>query len=60
VALGLLWCAAVILTLTLPAENNQNAVTAAVVLGIGFLWWVLVLRHRPKAGTAGPPDVRDR
>jgi len=55
VVLGLLWCGAVILTLTLPEENNQNAATAAVVLGIGFLWWVFVLRHRLKAGTAGPP-----
>jgi amino acid transporter len=60
VALGLLWCVAVILVLTLPAVNNQNALTALVVLAIGFLWWVFVLRHRLKAGTAGPPDIRPR
>jgi amino acid transporter len=57
VGLGLIWCLAVIAALTVPAENNQNAVTVLVVLAIGFLWWVTVLRHRLKAGTAGPPDV---
>lgn len=58
VGLGLLWCVAVILVLTLPAVNNQNALTALVVLALGFLWWLLVLRHRLRAGTAGPPDIR--
>jgi amino acid transporter len=57
VGLGLIWCLAVIAALTVPAENNQNAVTVLVVLAIGFLWWVTVLRQRLKAGTAGPPDV---
>ena len=35
-------------------------VTGVILLGmlaVGLLWWVLVLRHRLKAGTAGPPDV---
>jgi amino acid transporter len=57
VALGLVWCVAVIAALTVPAENNQNAVTVLIVLAIGFLWWLFVLRHRLKAGTAGPPNV---
>jgi len=52
---GLAWCIAVIAALTLPEGNRQNAVTVAVVLAIGFLWWVLVLRRRLNAGTAGPP-----
>ncbi|WP_134731580.1 hypothetical protein [Amycolatopsis nivea] len=51
-----LWCAAVVAALTVPAENQQNAVTAAVVLGVGFLWWVVVLRRRLNNGTAGPPN----
>lgn len=55
VAVGLLWCLAVVGALTLPEVNNQNAVTVLVVLFVGFLWWVAVLRHRIKAGTAGPP-----
>ena len=57
VALGLLWCVAVIAALTVPEANRQNAITAAVVLGIGFLWWVLVLRRRLNNGTAGPPNA---
>ncbi|WP_275293476.1 MULTISPECIES: amino acid permease [unclassified Amycolatopsis] len=56
VVLGLLWCAAVVAALTVPEENRQNAVTAAVVLGVGFLWWVVVLRRRLNNGTAGPPN----
>ncbi|MET7485031.1 amino acid permease [Streptomyces sp. NPDC005538] len=59
VAIALLWCLAVIAALTIPEENNQNAVTVTVVLAIGFLWWALVLRHRLKAGTAGPPRTRN-
>lgn len=58
VTLGLLWCAAVIAALTLPETNRQNAITAAVVLGIGLVWWVLVLRRRLRKGTAGPPRAR--
>jgi hypothetical protein len=58
VILGLAWCIAVIAALTLPEENRQNAITVAVVLGVGFLWWVLVLRRRLAAGTAGPPQGR--
>ncbi|MFJ4153026.1 APC family permease [Streptomyces galbus] len=57
VAVSLVWCAAVIAALTIPAENNQNAVTVVVVLAIGFAWWFMVLRHRLKAGTAGPPRM---
>ncbi|CUR58746.1 Amino acid permease-associated region [metagenome] len=55
VVMGLVWCAIVIGALTIPAVNNQNAVTALVVLGVGFVWWAVVLRHRLKAGKAGPP-----
>ncbi|MBB4683487.1 APC family permease [Amycolatopsis jiangsuensis] len=58
VVLGLLWCAAVVTALTVPEDNRQNAITAAVVLGVGFLWWVLVLRRRLKNGEAGPPTAR--
>lgn len=57
VIIGLLWACAVIGALTLPGENRQNAASAAVVLAIGFLWWVLVLRRRIRAGTAGPPEL---
>lgn len=56
VLLGLAWCLAVILALTVPPENRQNAMTVAVVITIGFLWWFLVLRRRLNAGTAGPPS----
>jgi len=58
VILGLAWCIAVIAALTLPEQNRQNAITVAIVLAIGFLWWVLVLRRRLDAGTAGPPRGR--
>jgi amino acid transporter len=58
VTLGLVWCAAVIAALTVPEVNRQNGVTVAVVLAVGFLWWFLVLRHRLKAGTAGPPSQK--
>ncbi|MFJ6896699.1 amino acid permease [Streptomyces hokutonensis] len=57
VGFALLWCGIVIAVLTFPAENNQNAVTVAVVLVVGFLWWALVLRRRLNAGTAGPPGA---
>jgi amino acid transporter len=60
VVVGLLWCVGVIAALTLPADNQQNAVTVGVVLAVGFLWWVLVLRGRLRAGTAGPPDGKHR
>jgi len=55
VVVGLGWCAVVIAALTLPEVNQQNGLTVAVVLAVGFAWWFLVLRHRLKAGTAGPP-----
>lgn len=58
VGLGLAWCVVVIGALTLPQVNNQNAVTAVVVVGVGFLWWFFVLRHRLRNGTAGPPTGR--
>lgn len=57
VILGLLWSCAVIGALILPDENRQNAASAAAVLTVGLLWWVLVLRWRIRAGTAGPPSV---
>lgn len=53
--LGLAWCLAVIGALTLPAVNNQNAITLAGLLALGTIWWAAVLRRRLKAGTAGPP-----
>ncbi|MEV0739193.1 APC family permease [Streptomyces sp. NPDC050549] len=57
VGFALLWCGVVIAVLTIPAENNQNAVTVSVVLVVGSLWWALVLRRRLNAGTAGPPGA---
>jgi hypothetical protein len=45
--------------LTLPEENRQNAITVAVVPGVGFLWWVLVLRRRLAAGIAGPTTTAE-
>lgn len=53
--IGLLWCATVIVVLTVPAENNQTALTVVVGAGLGFVWWLLVLRRRIDAGQAGPP-----
>ncbi|MEV7390430.1 APC family permease [Streptomyces sp. NPDC091215] len=52
---GLVWCAAVIVVLTVPEENNQTAVTVVVGVGLGFLWWLFALRRRISAGRAGPP-----
>lgn len=60
VLLGLCWCVAVIAALTLPEQNRQNAVTVAVVLAVGFGWWVLVLRRRLSAGSAGPHQASMR
>jgi amino acid transporter len=55
VAVGLLWCLAVIAAVTVPADNRSNALTFAVVLAIGAAWWLLALRRRLRAGQAGPP-----
>ncbi|KUL44655.1 amino acid permease [Streptomyces violaceusniger] len=52
---GLVWCATVIVVLTVPDENNQTALTVVVGVGLGFVWWLLGLRRRINTGQAGPP-----
>jgi amino acid transporter len=54
-AVGLGWCAVVIVVLTVPKVNNQTAVTVVIAISVGFIWWLLALRRRLTAGTAGPP-----
>jgi amino acid transporter len=56
-AVGAFWALLVIVVLTVPKVNNTTAYYTAGALVIGALWWLLVLRHRLNAGTAGPPDV---
>jgi amino acid transporter len=56
-AVGAAWALVVIVVLTVPKDNNTTAYTTAGALAIGALWWLLVLRRRLNAGTAGPPDV---
>jgi amino acid transporter len=52
---GLVWCAAVIVVLTVPKVNNETAVTVVIAVAIGLVWWLASLRRRINAGTAGPP-----
>lgn len=54
IVVGGLWAIAVILTLSLPQESHTGALTTLIALGIGGLWWLLVLRKRLNLGTAGP------
>jgi amino acid transporter len=56
-AVGAIWALVVIIVLTVPSVNNTTAYYTAGALALGALWWVLVLRQRLNAGTAGPPDV---
>lgn len=56
-AVGAVWAGVVIVVLTVPSANNTTAYITAGALAFGALWWLLVLRHRLNAGTAGPPDV---
>jgi amino acid transporter len=55
--IGAVWAFAVIVVLTVPEVNNTTAYTTAGALALGALWWLLVLRRRLNAGTAGPPDL---
>jgi len=52
---GLVWVAVVIVVLTVPEVNNTTALTVAIAVAVGFLWWVAVLRRRLNEGTSGPP-----
>jgi amino acid transporter len=54
---GAVWAVVVIVVLTVPEVNNSTAYTTAGALVLGALWWLLVLRRRLNAGTAGPPDL---
>lgn len=54
IVVGGSWAVLVIVTLTLPEENHRAAVTTAITLAIGGLWWLVSLRSRLNAGTAGP------
>jgi hypothetical protein len=57
VVVGALWGVLVIVVLTVPDVNNSTAYTTAGAPVLGALWWLLVLRRRLNAGTAGPPDL---
>ena len=54
IVLGGLWALAVILTLSVPEESHTGAITTAITLSVGALWWLLVLRKQINNGTAGP------
>jgi hypothetical protein len=54
IVLGGLWALAVILTLSVPEESHTGAMTTAITLGVGGLWWLVVLRRQINNGTAGP------
>ncbi|MFE4667567.1 amino acid permease [Streptomyces sp. NPDC056716] len=54
---GLLWCGAVIVVLTVPEVNNQTALTVVAGIALGFLWWLFGLRRRIDSGRAGPRTV---
>lgn len=58
IVLGGAWTLVVIVTLTLPDENHDAAVTTLVALAIGALWWLVSLRRRLNQGTAGPRQGR--
>jgi len=54
---GLVWATVVIAVLTIPQVNNQTAVTTVIAIAFGLLWWLVSLRRRLNAGTAGPPTT---
>ena len=58
IVLGGLWALAVILTLSVPEESHTGAITTGITLAVGALWWVVSLRGRLNAGTAGPSTRR--
>jgi amino acid transporter len=54
---GVLWTLVVIVVLTVPSVNNTTAYYTAGAVAIGAVWWLVALRGRLNAGTAGPPQL---
>ena len=54
IVIGAIWAVFVIVTLTLPDENHSAAVTTAITIAVGVIWWLVSLRGRLNAGKAGP------
>jgi len=58
IVIGGAWTLVVIVTLTLPDENHDAAITTLVALMIGAIWWLASLRGRLNRGVAGPRQAR--
>lgn len=56
-AAALVWLVFVVLALSLPAEFHKAVYYVAGGVVLAALWWLLVLRPRFAAGTAGPAVV---
>jgi amino acid transporter len=58
-AVSLVWLIAVVLALALPAEFHKADYYVAGGIVLAAVWWVVGLRQRLRAGTAGPQHIGD-
>lgn len=58
IVIGGAWTLVVIVTLTLPDENHDAAITTLAALAMGAIWWLASLRGRLNRGVAGPRQAK--